>query len=125
MTEVAGARCKVQSKQLRATVVTPQIVRVPKFKQTGSLPNRGRPENLLISCNLDNKKGSTDVFASRHPSEAYAMYAGESSSDADTAGPNGGVAVEIGTFIGNAINRQLFLAFAWTYLYSGGDVALE
>ncbi len=62
-TEVAGAECSLRSDELRASVVTPQAVILPTFKQRGALEDRGVPGALLVSCDYRGQTGRTLLTA--------------------------------------------------------------
>lgn len=55
--EVLGAKCSLASDELRATVVTPQVVIAPNFKQRANFPNRGVPGSLDVRCTAGQAKG--------------------------------------------------------------------
>ena len=56
--EVVGAKCKIESDELLAEVVTPQVVVLPKFKQRAELDNRGLPSSLIATCKADKLSGA-------------------------------------------------------------------
>ncbi len=57
-TEVKGARCIVESDELKVSVITPATIIVPRFKQHRDLPKRGVPSALIATCSLNGKKAS-------------------------------------------------------------------
>lgn len=59
--EVKGARCSLKSDELTATVVTPQEVIVPSFKQRRELPKRGVPGSLIVTCKAGEQSGKALV----------------------------------------------------------------
>jgi hypothetical protein len=61
--EVAGAVCELVSDELRARVVTPQVVILPTFKQRESFPNKGVPGSLAVTCKGGNMTGQAIVTA--------------------------------------------------------------
>ncbi|MEP4197621.1 MAG: hypothetical protein ABJL99_18515 [Aliishimia sp.] len=61
--EVAGAKCTLVSDELRATVITPQEVILPRFKQRAAAENRGLPGSLVITCTAGELKGKSIVTA--------------------------------------------------------------
>lgn len=61
--EVAGAKCKLVSDHLRAEVVTPQSVVLPKYDQDPKIKDRGVPPSIHVTCTGDGKKGTTLITA--------------------------------------------------------------
>ncbi|MEX0304967.1 MAG: hypothetical protein AB3N24_21335 [Leisingera sp.] len=61
--EIKGAKCTLTSDHLRAEVVTPQMVVLPKYDQDPNLKERGVPPSVLISCTAGERKGSTLLTA--------------------------------------------------------------
>ncbi|MGB0959196.1 MAG: hypothetical protein ACPGVK_03005 [Halocynthiibacter sp.] len=61
--EVSGAQCTLTSDHIRANVVTPQVVMLPKYDQDKKLKNRGVPPSILVTCRAGNKSGSTLLAA--------------------------------------------------------------
>jgi len=61
--ELVGAACDLRSDELAASIVTPQEVIVPDFKQRKELDNRGVPSALVVTCSKDGKRGVTQVTA--------------------------------------------------------------
>lgn len=61
--EIVGATCSLVSDELRAKVVTPQVVILPKFKQRAEFDNRGVPGSISVTCNGGGKTGSTLLTA--------------------------------------------------------------
>ncbi|MEO3415661.1 hypothetical protein AAFO92_13475 [Roseovarius sp. CAU 1744] len=55
--EVVGVPCTVASDEVRAKVITPQIVTVPNFKQRAAFPNRGLPSALIVTCETGTLRG--------------------------------------------------------------------
>lgn len=55
--EIVGAACMVESDEVRAKVITPQIVTVPNFKQRATFPNRGLPSALVVTCETSTMRG--------------------------------------------------------------------
>ncbi|OBY24296.1 hypothetical protein A9D60_09890 [Leisingera sp. JC1] len=56
--EIRGAKCTLTSDHLRAEVVTPQQVVLPKYDQDAKLEARGVPPSILISCKSGDLNGS-------------------------------------------------------------------
>lgn len=73
--EVVGAKCKVESDELLAEVITPQAVIVPNFRQNTAYPNRGLPSALLVNCKADALRG-TATAASNEKQVATAVGGG-------------------------------------------------
>lgn len=61
--EIVGARCSLVSDELNATVITPQVVILPKFKQRVEFADRGVPGSIAISCKAGKSQGKTVVTA--------------------------------------------------------------
>lgn len=61
--EVAGAKCRLVSDHLRADVVTPQAVILPKYDQDGKLKDRGVPPSIHVACTGEGKKGTALITA--------------------------------------------------------------
>lgn len=61
--EVAGAKCKLVSDHLRAEVVTPQAVTLPKYDQDAKIKDRGVPPSIHVTCTGDGKKGTSLITA--------------------------------------------------------------
>lgn len=61
--EVKGAKCTLTSDHLRAEIVTPQMVVLPKYDQDPNLKERGVPPSILISCAAGERTGSTLLTA--------------------------------------------------------------
>ncbi|MDW3117226.1 MAG: hypothetical protein R8G60_05135 [Roseovarius pacificus] len=59
--ELTGVPCTIESDEVRANVVTPQEVIVPKYKQRGRFENRGLPSALIVTCETDEMRGATSV----------------------------------------------------------------
>lgn len=55
--EIGGAKCTLVSDELRATLIAPQEVILPQFKQRKEFPNRGVPGALLITCEAGKLSG--------------------------------------------------------------------
>lgn len=62
-TEVGGLTCELSSDEIAGTVVTPGQIAVPSFDQSGSYANRGRPDQILVSCEGGGLSGNTTVVA--------------------------------------------------------------
>jgi hypothetical protein len=62
--EVIGAQCTLESDELKASAITPQVVILPKFVQKKEFENRGVPGALAIRCKSGNLSGSGFVTAS-------------------------------------------------------------
>lgn len=62
--EVIGAKCTLKSDELTATVITPQKVIVPGFKQAKAYPNRGVPGSLVVRCSTGKAKGQSVLTVS-------------------------------------------------------------
>jgi hypothetical protein len=60
-TRVAGATCRLSSKELRGQVVSPGVVRYPTFIQAKRFPERGRPGALEVTCTAGEKSGRVVV----------------------------------------------------------------
>lgn len=61
--EVVGAKCTLVSDELRATIVTPQKVIVPTFKQRANIANRGVPSGIVVRCSSGKLNGQALVTA--------------------------------------------------------------
>lgn len=61
--EIKGAKCTLTSDHLRAEVITPQQVILPKYDQDPELSERGVPPSILVSCQAGTLKGSTLLTA--------------------------------------------------------------
>lgn len=59
--EVTGVPCTVESDEVKASVVTPQEIIVPNFKQRAALPNRGLPSALVVTCEGGGQRGVASV----------------------------------------------------------------
>jgi len=55
--EIVGAKCDLVSDEIRASVVTPQVVILPTFKQRDKFPNRGVPGSIAVTCTAGNQVG--------------------------------------------------------------------
>jgi len=124
-TEVAGAACTIQSRQTRGSIVSPQVALVPKFEQTAELPNRGKPDDLQVTCTYGDRSGSATVYALRHPADLGPAQAGQTPTSLQTVSVGGGVAAEVGNALGGAITQGIYKSFNWTYIYSPANVTLR
>lgn len=61
--EIRGAKCTLTSDHLRAEIVTPQQVVLPKYDQDAKLAERGVPPSIHISCKAGELKGSALLAA--------------------------------------------------------------
>lgn len=61
--EILGAKCTLVSDELRATVITPQEVILPRFKQRKEFANRGVPGSIVVKCNAGSDEGQVLVTA--------------------------------------------------------------
>lgn len=61
--EVSGARCTLTSDHIRAEVITPQAVQLPKYDQQAKFENRGVPPSILVKCKADNLEGQALLAA--------------------------------------------------------------
>ncbi len=61
--EIIGAKCTLVSDELRAEIITPQEVVVPKFKQNKAFANRGVPGSIVVRCSGGGATGQTIVTA--------------------------------------------------------------
>lgn len=61
--EVAGARCTLTSDHIRAEVITPQAVQLPKYDQQAKLEDRGVPPSVLVKCKADKLEGQALLAA--------------------------------------------------------------
>lgn len=61
--EIKGAKCTLTSDHLRAEIITPQQVILPKYDQDPELSERGVPPSILISCKAGELSGSTLLTA--------------------------------------------------------------
>jgi hypothetical protein len=61
--EIRNQVCALRSDEVAARVITPVRVDLPRFVQSGSFDNRGRPSPLQISCEADGLQGAETVFA--------------------------------------------------------------
>lgn len=61
--EVAGAECDLTSDHLRAEVVTPQAVILPKYDQIVALEDRGVPPSVLVDCRESGQRGQSLLAA--------------------------------------------------------------
>ena len=115
--EVSGARCEVRSKQMRGSLVTPQVVNIPNYSQSDALAARGKPENLQVTCRYNGKVGAALIPSARNQAEALAIV--KPSQVTTTQGPvnNGGVASEIGLYIGNSIASGIHNSLPWKFFY--------
>lgn len=55
--EVTGVPSTIESDEIKASVITPQEVIVPNFKQRAALPNRGLPSALIVTCEGGGERG--------------------------------------------------------------------
>lgn len=61
--EIMGAKCTLTSDHLRAEVVTPQQVILPKYDQDPQVKERGVPPSILISCSAGKLSGKNLLTA--------------------------------------------------------------
>jgi len=61
--EILGAKCTLVSDELRATVITPQEVILPRFKQRKEFANRGVPGSIVVKCQAGPEQGQVLVTA--------------------------------------------------------------
>ena len=62
-TEIAGAVCTLQSAELTLRVISPATVDLPSFVQRERFPNRGKPDNLTVTCRSDGIAGAQAIEA--------------------------------------------------------------
>jgi len=123
--EVSGARCTVRSKQLRGALVSPQVLRIPNYKQSDALPSRGKPENLQVSCSYNGKTGSAIIPSARNQMEALSIIKPETQTSGQTSVGAGGVAGEVGVYIGNSIAQGIHNSLPWKFFYAPIKVDLK
>ena len=72
--EIIGAKCELVSDEIRATVITPQAVVLPNFKQNAEFANRGVPGSIAVTCNTDTARGQ--VLVTAQPKQAGTAVGG-------------------------------------------------
>ncbi len=98
--EVVGATCSLQSDELSATAITPQVVILPKFVQKKEFESRGVPGALAIRCTSEQGDGTALVTASEK--NATGVYANS----------GGGLATLI---ITTAVTAAVASSTPWSY----------
>ena len=61
--ELRGVPCTVRSEQISVDVTTPVTIALPRFVQSGRFDQRGRPAQLLVSCEANGMRGAASVDA--------------------------------------------------------------
>lgn len=62
-TELRGVPCTLRSEQISVDVTTPVTIAIPRFVQSGRFEQRGRPAQLLVSCEANGMRGAASVNA--------------------------------------------------------------
>lgn len=61
--EVGGMKCRLTSDHIRAIIVTPQEVILPKYDQNKKYKDRGVPPSILVECKGEELEGSNLLAA--------------------------------------------------------------
>jgi hypothetical protein len=72
--EIDGAQCTLESDHLRARVVTPQRVSLPRYDQNRNFENRGVPPTILVRCSHNGQSGNGLIAA--EPGQIVASNSG-------------------------------------------------
>ncbi len=61
--EVTGADCTLSSRDLRASLETPRLLRLPAYAQGARYEDRGMPAPIEVTCKAPGLRGATTITA--------------------------------------------------------------